>query len=533
MENFNKSNGFYLILAISAVSVFFALAIASSLMHRPQIDEGMFASPALNLAARGHFGTTVLETEQSPLTRIEQRTYWVMPLYLISASASFKILGFSLFSMRLVNILWGFALILAWYFIVLKISGDKRVAVLCLIFLACDYTVLDTSASGRMDMMSASLGFIGIAAFLLLRERNLLLAVLSSQSFVVLSGLTHPNGIMAFFGLLFLTVYFDFRRLGLKHILVAFIPYIIGGTAFGIWVLQDLTAFKDQFVDNAMTSGRMNAASSPLSGFTREFTERYPHAFGLQSNSSGHSGPIRLKGLILLGYITGLFGIIFTKSLRQNRNYRVLLIMTAIYFVLMSLIDGQKLTPYLIHVVPFYLASLAIFTNWLWERRRIPVLVLVTGICFFLALQTGGMALRIRQNTYANFYQPAVDYLKQNADEKDIIMASSDFGFGLDFSDNLVDDGRFGFNTGKRPRFIVYDSAVETSWQSSKEFFPAFYEYFPRLLQEEYKLVYENAGYKIYDLIWLTAIAGFFWLAIMFAFTMQDYLTRGAGVFTG
>ena len=32
-------------------------------------------------------------------------------------------------------------------------------------------------------------------------------------------------------------------------------------------------------------------------------------------------------------------------------------------------------------------------------------------------------------------------------------------------------------------------------------------------------------------LIWLTAIAGFFWLAIMFAFTMQDYLTRGAGVF--
>ena len=33
-------------------------------------------------------------------------------------------------------------------------------------------------------------------------------------------------------------------------------------------------------------------------------------------------------------------------------------------------------------------------------------------------------------------------------------------------------------------------------------------------------------------LIWLTAIAGFFWLAIMFAFTMQDYLTRAAGVFT-
>lgn len=27
-------------------------------------------------------------------------------------------------------------------------------------------------------------------------------------------------------------------------------------------------------------------------------------------------------------------------------------------------------------------------------------------------------------------------------------------------------------------------------------------------------------------LIWLSVVAGFFWMAIMFAYTMQDYLTR-------
>ncbi|MEZ5426334.1 MAG: cytochrome C oxidase subunit IV family protein [Pyrinomonadaceae bacterium] len=32
-------------------------------------------------------------------------------------------------------------------------------------------------------------------------------------------------------------------------------------------------------------------------------------------------------------------------------------------------------------------------------------------------------------------------------------------------------------------------------------------------------------------LIWLTAVGSFFWLAIMFAFTMQDYLTRVSGTF--
>ena len=33
-------------------------------------------------------------------------------------------------------------------------------------------------------------------------------------------------------------------------------------------------------------------------------------------------------------------------------------------------------------------------------------------------------------------------------------------------------------------------------------------------------------------LIWLSAIASFFWMAIMFAYTMQDYVTRSSGVFS-
>lgn len=33
-------------------------------------------------------------------------------------------------------------------------------------------------------------------------------------------------------------------------------------------------------------------------------------------------------------------------------------------------------------------------------------------------------------------------------------------------------------------------------------------------------------------LIWLSVLASFFWMAIMFAFTMQDYLTRGTGTFS-
>jgi cytochrome c oxidase subunit 4 len=31
-------------------------------------------------------------------------------------------------------------------------------------------------------------------------------------------------------------------------------------------------------------------------------------------------------------------------------------------------------------------------------------------------------------------------------------------------------------------------------------------------------------------MIWLSAVAGFFWMAIMFAYVMQDYLTRSTGI---
>ena len=484
------------IIALAAISIFLSLAIMSSLTQRPQVDEALFASPAYNLAYNGHFGTTIIQREDSPLTRIEQRTYWVMPLFLLNVSASFKTLGFGVFTMRLVSVFWGLVLLAAWYFIALKLSGNRNIALLCLFLLACDYVVLDGASLGRMDMMSAALGSSALAGFLLLRERNLLLSILVSQSFVVLSGLTHPNGIMAFLGLIFLTAYFDFRRINWRHVLVALVPYLIGGSAFGLWILQDPQAFKDQFIDNAMMSGRMKAVGSPLSGIIREFTERYPHAFGLGMTSGGHSGPIYLKSLILVGYAVGILGVIFTKDLR--RKFLPLLVLVLIYFLTMSFIDGQKQTPYLIHIVPFYVALLSIWVYWAWEKRFLPRPLLVAGIGIFLALQTGGMALRIKQNTYAKVYQPAIEFLQQNSAPEDKIMGGVELAFGLNFSDKLSGDPQFGFKTGERAKFFVYDSGVHLSWLESKQHYPHFYEYLPRLLNEDYKLAYENAGYKIY-----------------------------------
>lgn len=497
-KEFLNSNRFYLAVTAFIVAVFLFLAIGNALTTSPESDEGNFANPAYNLVTEGHFGTTVLESEKSPLTRIEQRTYWVMPLFLLNVAASFKVFGFSLLAMRSVSVFWGLILIASWFFIVLKLSSNRFLALLCAMFVAFNYVILVNASFGRGDTMCAGLGFAAIAIYLWTRERNLLLAILFSQTLVTCAGLTHFNGILAFFALAFLTIYFDFRSLGWRHVLVAAVPYLIGGAAFGIWVLQDPQAFKDQFIDNAVMSGRMEGFSSPLAGFIREFTMRYPRAFGLLESSAGHSGPIYLKSLILLGYAFGVLGVIFSKELRRSLLGKVLLYSLAIYFVLLALIDGQKLAVYLVYVVPFYSAMMAIWIYHLGVKKILPIPILILGACGFLFLQTGGIALRIKQNNYGRFYRPAIEYLNANAKEGETIMGSAEARFELESKAMHFADGRFAYYTGKRPTYIISDPGVDDSWKSSKIHFPEFYVYFPKLLSEEYEVVYENEAFKIY-----------------------------------
>ncbi len=500
MNNFASAKTIQTSVFIAILIFFLILSILSIVTYRPEVDEGMFASPAINLAEAGHFGTTVLDTSGTNLTRIEERTYWVMPLFLLNAAAFFKVLGVGLFSMRLVSTFWGLVLLVSWYLILLKLSRDRTIALLGMALIAFSYMVIITSSMARMDLMSASLGYLGIAAYLALRERNFGAAILFSQTSVMLSGLTHSNGIMAFLGLAFLVIYLDFKQIRPKHFLFCLLPYLIGGIAFGGWVLLDVEAFRDQFLDNARMSGRMDGFTSPLNGFIREFTERYPSAFGLNANTWGHSGPIYLKSLILIGYVVGVMGLILTKRLRTNPNYFCLLVLAGIYFISLSILDGQKQTYYLVHIIPLYVACLAIWIHWAWNKGNGVIwrFSLITGIVIFVGLQLGGIALRARQNTYGNFYLPTINFLKQNAGEGDLIFGKSDLGFGLNFAENFVDDGEFGYSSGRRPEFIVYDSQVENSLIDSKEFFPEFHTYFPDLLKNEYDLVYRNEGYRVY-----------------------------------
>jgi len=486
-------------LVAGSVALYLALAFGSALTKSPEIDEGFFANPAFNLATKGVMATTVLETEGSALRGIREHTYWVLPLHLVAQAGWYKVFGFGLVQLRALSILWGLVALAAWFLIMRQLSGERAMGLLTAGLLAVDYTFVAVGSLGRMDMMCAALGFAGLAAYLTLRERNFGAAVFASHALVVLSGLTHPNGILHLAGLVLVTLYFDRRRLRPAHVGLAALPYLVGALGWGLYILEDPAAFVEQFAMNSRDGGRLAGLSAPWVGVANEFVKRYPHAFGLAANTAGHSGPIYLKSLLLVPYVAAVVWAFAARGVRRHAGYRALLMLLVLYFLILSLIDGQKETPYLIHIFPVYVALLALLVRRCWDGRVVPRWLLVACLAGFLALEVGGMLLRVRQRTYQRLYEPTVAFLRQHSDPSTQITGSSALGFGLNFPDHLTDDISLGYASGRRPRFIVVTSEYELSYAGGLGRQPDLRRHISTLLNEQYAPVYQNEGFKVYE----------------------------------
>lgn len=491
---------YLVLLIVVSACIFFALAVGSALTKAPWSDEAWFAQAGLNLATRGEMTTPVLETAGTKFKGLDRHTYWVMPLHLVTQAGWYKLFGFSLLSMRLLSAVFGVLALLAWYVIVKRLTGDQKIALLTLALLACDYIFVQAASFGRMDMMSHALGAAGLAAYLSLRERNFNWAILAGQSLIAACGLTHPNGGVAFFlGLLFLILYFDRARLRWRHLGLALIPYVVGAVGWGVYILDAPADFVAQFTANASTGGRMSGLTSPLSALKNEITLRYLTAFGLGGHSTGSGGPIWVKSFILLAYVVAVAGCLGVRSIRAHKGTRALLILTGMFFVVLTFLDGQKLSFYLVHIVPLYTALVAVFVCWCYSTRFVPAALVALAVCGFLAIQLGGTLYRMKLNPYGKSYLPAVSFLKTHGNENSLVMGSAVLGFGLGY-ERVVDDVRLGFNTGRKPDFFVINDTYEETiryYRSGGEG-AELARHVNNTLAQEYTLVYDQNLYQIY-----------------------------------
>lgn len=490
---------------VCVIVTYLALTIVRVYTEPPGVDEGYFANAAFNLLKTGRMATTVLESAGTSFTRMDQRTYWVMPLQPFTLAAWFKVFSFGVIPLRLYSVFWGLVALASWFVIVRALWGGKALATLVVGLLSIDYIFIVCASSGRMDMMSAALGFAGIATYLMLRESRFVLAVLLSQTLIVASGLTHPMGILSFFGLLFISLYLDWRRIRLKHIGVALLPYVVGSLAWGAYISQDFQAFKDQLSANAMMGSDANVGDrfvglrSPLTGLKLEITQRYVGNFASALRRGERLGPAHFKLLILGLYVLGVVGTLLIRSIRRSSNYRMILVTTLIYFLGLTFIDSQKAYYYLIHIVPFYLTMVSLVVAYCWANFQKLRKFIVFALGFLAIFEISGILYRAKANINGTDFQPAANFLKTKTDQTKQIAASSAVALGLGYPPHIVHDPLLGYRTGRRFDYIVVDSEFESSISTSQGRDPQLYEYLMRLFQEDYVRVFENGSYTVYE----------------------------------
>lgn len=498
MQSFRLSPTAFLALFLLILAGHACLSIGHALTLRPWSDEGAMANPAYDFMTRGSLGTMLWEESQWP--GIHSHTYYMMPLHALAQAAWYKVTGVSLLSMRLLSLLFALMALGAFYVFLRQLSFGRETALAGMALLAFDYMFLSGSSFGRMDMMSAMLGIGSLAAFLAMRERNLLSALAVSSSLSSAAVFTHPMAIVHFLGLTFLVLYFDRARIRATHVLVAAAPFLLGAGLFGWYVSRSPNDFMAQFGSNANYMGRLQAVTSPLWSLKDEFVRRYLLAYGLGPHSVGHSGPIILKSLALLAYLAGVIGCVCLSGVRGNKLYRIPLLLIPIYYVGMSLIDGTRNTYYLVHITPLAVAALALFADQLIVRGWMPVWLVGCGLLGVALVQAGGIVYKIRLNSYANRYMPVVQFLKEHMRPNSIVMGTSALAFDLGFDGTrLRDDAQLGYRSGAIADFVVVDEIYADTFVGHTLHRPPVAAYVKQLLETEYRKVYDRNEVVIYE----------------------------------
>jgi 4-amino-4-deoxy-L-arabinose transferase-like glycosyltransferase len=479
----------YVLVGIILFSLVFGTGAA--LTRRPWCDEGWFASIGYSLNHRGVMGMSILDPHgyifHQNVEGIDRYTYWVMPAYPLLQAAWYRVFGLTLFSMRAISLFWGVVALLSWYTVVRWLTKDTQVALLATFLLGTEQHFLFSAATGRMDMMCASLGLLALAVYIRLRQ-NFTLALFIASCISAINLFTHPNAIFGIFAVAVTVLYFDRNRITIPSLLLAACPFLILGSMWGLYAAKAPHFFAAQFQAQSRVPHRLELPWNPWKSLVQEIQQRYGSAYGLDRGF-----PDNLNRIVPALYLPSVVLAVCVVRLRRDTGVRILLIFTAISFVL--LMCFQKNWYYLIFIIPCYTALLAVVSAWVWRTYLSFRVVVVALLTPFLAVQLGVVGFRIVHNDYRGRYLKAVQFLKNNAKPDNLIMGSGELGFELGFDGHVLDDARMGFLTGKKPEFIVLEAHYRYFWlQTLEAYEPPVYRYIMDLFKNKYEVVYDQTN---------------------------------------
>jgi len=177
---------------------------------------------------------------------------------------------------------------------------------------------------------------------------------------------------------------------------------------------------------------------------------------------------------------------------------RPLLVLSGLFFLELTFLEGAKQPWYLIHLIPWLAVSLAVFAIHYWKVSSQSMRVLLaTGIAGMLMVNTAvtvGMSLR---DGYHAHYVRVVEFLQQGAPEQVKVMGGTELGFGLGF-DNVKDDYKLGFYSGWRPARIVISESYRAQFDLFRQRRPELWRYVQHRLTDEYVKIFDDGYYAVY-----------------------------------
>ena len=477
---------------------FAAASLITARRLTPYIDEAMLFSPARNLIVQGQMGTSIIDLtselrEGMSLRGMDRHTYQIMPFAFLVQAAWYKLAGIGFFQLRALSMLFGILGLLAWYTTFARLSGSRAAAILALAFIATDSVFLFAGAFGRNDMISASLASAGIASYVSWRESRFLRAVFLSQCFLAASIFTHPAGILGASAVAILAICLDRKRIGLKPLLLAAVPYLVAAGAWGMYILEAPDIFSEQMRTNA--ANRFTGFSAPLQALWLELRMRYLSEFGFRA---GDGTVAHLKVILLVLYFAAPFAVLLTPSLRSRRTVRALLWIVLADFLIFGITEGTKQGFYLVHVLPLFEGLLALWIVEIWNTQpSLKPLAAAVAILFvgMNVLHTAGVW---RKDRLHNEYDEAIAFLKQTTAPAQLTVGSCELAFGLGFDANLVDDHRLGYFSHKQPDVIVVNDRYRELFERMKVYKPEVSVYVEDLLRRHFTKRYDHNNWQIY-----------------------------------
>jgi 4-amino-4-deoxy-L-arabinose transferase-like glycosyltransferase len=476
------------------ICLYLLMASARLATNDPWVDEGWFASSAVNLVRDGFMGKTLLVSDDFP--NLDRYTYWLPPLHFVTQAVMYRVAGVGLYQMRCISLIFGLLAFYGVYRLSLRVfRGSRPLTILALTLVATNFFYLKAATDGRMDMMAASLFLVGISTYLGYREQNLGKALLCSNALVCMSGLAHPNGLLGLIVLAFLVLHLDRNRITPKSLSLGLLPYLVGGLAWGAYIAQDYDSFRAQLLTNTIGQEQKGEfASGPkLESVYYEVVNRYLKCYGYISEEQGLIR--RTPAPVLAFYLLCFVGFPFYARNRSKLLWCILLI---VFLGLMFLV-GNKTCTYLVWITPLFLLNSINLASC--ARRSRPLGIFFSlAFAYVLVFSLASNLHLIYEDEYHRVYLDDVRAFNSTHYRGGLIHGSGELAFFYDFDDEVLQDDRtLGVRTGVRPDYIAISPIYLKTFDRYEEYDPELYESVANRLAEDYVPVYAGRKYTFYE----------------------------------